>query len=82
LTKDSGPTILIAVRPWEGKMEKVQKRESLVCICAECHKIIRTVGVVEPEERPLISHGICPECADRLYGDLFRRKHTGDSPGA
>ncbi|HEY9593590.1 MAG TPA: hypothetical protein VHE79_03875 [Spirochaetia bacterium] len=56
-------------------MEKVQKRESLVCICAECHKVIRTDGIVRPGTRPLVSHGICQECAERLYGDLFRKKH-------
>ena len=55
-------------------MEKVQKREGLVCICAECHKVIRTEGAMEPGTRPLVSHGICRECADRLYGDLFRQK--------
>jgi hypothetical protein len=55
-------------------MEKVQKREGLLCICAECHKVIRTIGTITPESKPLISHGICLECADRLYGDLFKRK--------
>ena len=53
-------------------MEKVQRREGLICICAECKKVIRIVGKVAAEKEPLISHGICPECADRLYGDLFR----------
>jgi hypothetical protein len=55
-------------------MEVVQKREGLLCICAECQKVIRTVGLVTPESKPLISHGICAECADRLYGDLFRKQ--------
>ena len=52
-------------------MEKVQKQEGLVCICAECQKVIRTVGTIPPGATPLLSHGICPECAQRLYGDIF-----------
>ena len=56
----------------EGKLEKVQKREGLVCVCAECKKVIKVVGNVAADSAPLISHGICPECAERLYGSLFR----------
>lgn len=55
-------------------MEKVQKSEGLICICAECKKVIKIVGDVSPEVPPLISHGICPACAERLYGDYFRKK--------
>jgi hypothetical protein len=55
-------------------MEKVQKREGLICICAECQKVIRMIGTVSGEEKPLISHGICSACADRLYGDIFRKE--------
>jgi hypothetical protein len=57
----------------EGIMEKVQKREGLLCICTECKKVIRRIGDVLPKDQTIVSHGICPECADRLYGDLFRR---------
>jgi len=55
-------------------MEKVQKSEGLVCICAECKKVIKMVGNVSLAVPPLISHGICPACAERLYGDYFRKK--------
>ena len=55
-------------------MEEVQKREGLVCICAECQKVIRTVGHVDPADAPLVSHGICPACADKLYGSIFRKE--------
>ncbi len=55
-------------------MEKVQKREGLVCICAECRKVIRLVGNVTPGVTPVVSHGICPVCADKLYGHLFNRR--------
>jgi len=52
-------------------MEKVEGKEGLVCICAECKKVIRSVGTVKDEARALVSHGICPECARKLYGHLF-----------
>ena len=55
-------------------MEKVQKREGLICICAECQKVIRCIGTVSPGTSPLVSHGICPACAEKLYGDLFRAR--------
>ena len=55
-------------------MEKVQKREGLLCICAECKKVIRSAGTVSAGATPLVSHGICPECAEKLYGDLFRAR--------
>ena len=53
-------------------MEKVKKQEGLVCVCAECKRIIGVVGVITPGGTPRVSHGICPECANRLYGDIFR----------
>jgi hypothetical protein len=55
-------------------MEKVKGREGLICICAECKRVIKIVGEVAPPEGQVVSHGICPECAEHLYGDLFRRK--------
>ena len=58
---------------WEEKLEKVQKREGLVCVCAECKKVIKVVGKVAADSAPAVSHGICPECAERLYGSLFKK---------
>ena len=60
-----------------GDMERVQAREGLVCICAECKKVIRRIdmpSVAQAQtQRPLVSHGICPECAERLYREIFHR---------
>ncbi|HET6487934.1 MAG TPA: hypothetical protein VFH83_16010 [Spirochaetia bacterium] len=59
-------------------MERVQAREGLVCICAECKKVIRRIDNQSEAEaqtqRPMVSHGICPECAERLYREIFYRK--------
>ena len=61
-------------------MEKVRKREGLVCVCAECKRVISTVGVTAPGGSPRVSHGICPECADKLYGDIFRGRGAFPQP--
>ena len=50
-----------------------QRHESVVCICAECKKVIQIVGEVTSDSTPVISHGICPACAQILYGHLFRK---------
>ena len=55
-------------------MEKVHKSAGMICICAECHKVIRQTGNASQKAQQLVSHGICPECADKLYGEFFRKK--------
>jgi hypothetical protein len=61
-------------------MEKVHKRDGLVCLCAECKTVIRTIGTVAPGETPLVSHGICAQCAHKLYGEIFRRRARASEP--
>ena len=53
-------------------MDDVRTPQGLVCVCAECGRVIRTVGDDDPTAVPLLSHGICPPCAERLYGALLR----------
>jgi hypothetical protein len=55
-------------------MEEVQKKEGLACVCAECGTVIRIVAMVDPAQHGRVSHGICPACADRLYGGIFRKR--------
>jgi hypothetical protein len=70
-------------------MEKVAGRDpappdasprELVTICAECKRVICLRGQpARPpshaaDDGPLVSHGICEECARRLYGPIFNRK--------
>jgi len=63
-------------------METIRKREGLVCVCAECRKVISVMGDVSGGVTPRVSHGICPACAERLYGDIFRGKPRGEPPAA
>jgi hypothetical protein len=55
-------------------MERVQPLGGLVCICAECKKVIRTVlpAIESTTAQPIISHGICPQCVEALYGEKLR----------
>jgi hypothetical protein len=62
-------------------MEKVQRHHGIVCVCAECGSVMRTIGQVAAGETPLVSHGICPACADRLYGDIFRAAGPAGAAG-
>lgn len=59
-------------------METIRKREGLVCVCAECTKVYSVVGNVPAGVTPRVTHGICPACAERLYGEIFR---GGSRPG-
>lgn len=57
---------------------KAPPRE-VVTVCAECKKVISLPGESARRrssvsgEDSLVSHGICEECARRLYGHLFKR---------
>jgi len=54
--------------------------QGLVTICAECKRVICLRGQPDrppsraPDDGLLVSHGICEECARRLYGPIFNRK--------
>jgi hypothetical protein len=54
--------------------------KEFVTICAECKKVIRLPGRPGQtrsgmqDEDSLVSHGICEECARRLYGPIFNRR--------
>ncbi len=45
--------------------------ESIVTICAECKRVIGSGGRPAGSLPGLVSHGICPDCARRLYGRFF-----------
>ncbi len=57
-------------------LEKIKTLTGLVPICAQCKKIRNEKGVWKPIEAyieshtdALFSHGICPECEKKIYGD-------------
>ena len=61
--------------------EKVKHLESFLSVCANCRKTRNEEGkwlsleqYMEAHENKKISHGICPDCREALYGDYFTSK--------
>jgi PAS domain S-box-containing protein len=60
----------------EVAMSKIKTLSGLIPICAHCKKIRDDKGYwniiesyIETHSNAEFSHGMCPECADQLYGD-------------
>lgn len=58
----------------EEALKRVRQLEGLLPICASCKKVRDERGTWEPIESYIsartaadFSHGICPECEERLY---------------
>jgi len=65
----------------QSSLEKVKLLSGLIPICASCKKIRDDKGYwnqiesyIRNHSEAEFSHGICPECAHKLYPDLFKRK--------
>lgn len=63
--------------------ERVEKLETMLPMCAECKKTRDEEGewksiekYLHEQEGKQVSHAICPECSERLYGEVsrFRKK--------
>jgi K+-sensing histidine kinase KdpD len=66
-------------------LNQVKELRGLLPICASCKKIRNDQGYWEQIEayvsrhsKAEFSHGICPECAKRLYPELFTDKRTSE----
>ncbi len=64
-----------------GALTKVKQLSGLLPICASCKKIRDDHGYWQQIEAYIrdhseaeFSHGICPECAKKLYPDFFKKK--------
>ena len=60
-------------------------RGEITTICSFCRKIKEAAGVWVIPERYFherfglaFSHGLCPECARKEYGDFLKRRNAGD----
>ncbi|MCX7991494.1 MAG: nuclear transport factor 2 family protein, partial [Proteobacteria bacterium] len=63
------------------KIEEIQTLKGLLPICASCKKIKDEEGKWEQVEayitkktKAMFSHGLCPECAEKLYGEYLNKK--------
>jgi hypothetical protein len=59
-------------------LANIKTLRGLLPICASCKKIRDDSGYwsqieayVQAHSDAVFSHGICPDCARRLYGDIF-----------
>lgn len=60
----------------EKAIEEIKKLSGLLPICASCKKIRDDQGYwnqiesyIQHHSEAVFSHGLCPECSDKLYGD-------------
>jgi HAMP domain-containing protein len=71
-------------RELESTLEKLQVLSGLLPICCSCKKIRNDQGYWQQVEQFValhtgarFSHGLCPECGVKLYGDLLSKKEVG-----
>jgi HAMP domain-containing protein len=69
-------------RDLKNALEKVQVLTGMLPICSSCKKIRNDKGYWQQVEHFVsmhtgaqFSHGLCPECATKLYGDILMRKN-------
>lgn len=70
-------------RELEEALDNIKVLSGLIPICANCKKIRDDSGFwnhleayIEEHSDASFSHGICPECAQVLYGGLYERPQT------
>jgi hypothetical protein len=66
------------MRQQRAREQQIHDLESLLPVCANCKKYRTQEGQWMPIEKylkdmgaPDVTHGICPECMTKLYGDLM-----------
>ena len=64
---------------------RVAHLEGVLPICASCKRIRNDLGSYEPIEKyitehstAMFSHGICPECAEKVYPEYVRKNKSND----
>lgn len=76
---------LLAVREREKALEDIKVLQGLLPICASCKKIRDDKGYwtqiesyIRDHSEAEFSHGICPECVEKLYPELHKKKKLKD----
>jgi PAS domain S-box-containing protein len=72
------------IRELQATIEKVNMLKGLIPICANCKKIRDDQGYWSNVESYIanhaeveFTHGICPECMEKLYPDYVKKKKNG-----
>jgi hypothetical protein len=73
---ESGERLIVELK---DSLAKVKTLSGLLPICASCKKIRddqgywnQLEGYISARSGAEFSHGICPDCKSRLYGDIFK----------
>ncbi len=60
-------------------LDRIDELESFLSLCANCRKLrdgknwITLEHYMKHKEGKEVSHGICPQCTEELYGDVLRK---------
>jgi hypothetical protein len=64
-------------------LASVKTLSGLLPICANCKKIRndkgywdQIEGYIQKHSEAQFTHGICPECAEKFYSDIYQKKTT------
>lgn len=75
------------IRELNSAMENIKTLQGLIPICSNCKKIRDDKGSWNQLEAyfhehtdATFTHGMCPDCADKMYGELYRRKGSREAP--
>jgi PAS domain S-box-containing protein len=60
----------------QNSLAKVKTLSGLLPICASCKKIRDIEGYIRKHSDATFSHGICPECTEKLYPDFYPKKES------
>jgi YesN/AraC family two-component response regulator len=67
-------------------IEKIRTLKGLIPICASCKKIRDDQGYwnqvevyISEHSEAEFSHGICPDCAEKIYGRFLKRNQSSDA---
>jgi hypothetical protein len=73
--------ISIQIVVFKKLYKRIRVLEGFIPICANCKKIRKAEDQWEQMERYItqhslaqFSHSICPDCAEKLYPDLYKKK--------
>ncbi len=88
ITESIFETVIIAcltiavVRITARLIKKIRYLEGYMLICSFCKKVrdgedwIRFEKYISEHSEAELSHGLCPECAAKHYGDIVKRNST------
>lgn len=91
LLDERNKDLLMKIQELETAMTHIKKLEGLVPICASCKKIrleqmdgkdpkswVSLEQYISDKTDAALTHGLCPDCVERLYGKQFKSREDND----